>query len=91
MTAYLPTCAACPACRDHDPHTYHHSCQGCQARRVAAERAAALSDEHVGFHLGRMAAGATCAADAEFYGRGGYLTGDVTHWMPFPADPKEKP
>lgn len=39
----------CPACREHSPTTFHHSCQGCQARRVAAERAAALSDEHVGF------------------------------------------
>lgn len=44
MTAYQP---ACDACRAHDPHTFHRGCAGCQARRIAAERAAALTQAQV--------------------------------------------
>lgn len=37
----------CPACAGHDPHTFHSRCAGCQARRIAAERAAALTQAQV--------------------------------------------
>ena len=31
--------------------------------------------------------GGTCAANVHFYSRGGFTTGDVTHWMPLPKAP----
>lgn len=50
--------------------------------------------EHVGIHAG-LFKGGTCQGDALFVSRAGFLTGDVTDWMPVPPAPdnrvQEKP
>lgn len=43
--------------------------------------------EPVGMHLGQFKSG-TCQGDAVFVSRAGFLTGDVTHWLPVPPLPK---
>lgn len=45
--------------------------------------------EVVGVHVGEMEPGATCQANAVFHGRSGFLSGDVTHWMPLPSAPNQ--
>jgi len=41
----------------------------------------------VGIHAGRFKYG-TCQGDALFASAAGFLSGDVTHWMPLPEAPK---
>jgi len=42
--------------------------------------------EHTGVHYGKFT---MTEHGACFYGPGGWLTDDVTHWMPLPDPPKK--